>query len=98
MVAQSLIVAVFAARSVVAVALKFGNVFTAVSIIFLNAVTSMCSRCSSAPQLVIEAVKKAKQYGTVVSYDLNYRPSLWKSIGGQKRAQEVNREIANYVE
>jgi len=50
------------------------------------------------PQLVIEAVKKAKQYGTVVSYDLNYRPSLWKSIGGQKRAQEVNREIARSVD
>ena len=42
------------------------------------------------PQLVIECVKKAKQHGTIVSYDLNYRPSLWKSIGGQKRAQEVN--------
>ena len=50
------------------------------------------------PPLVIEAVKKAKQYGTIVSYDLNYRPSLWKSIGGQKRAQEVNREIAKYVD
>ena len=50
------------------------------------------------PQLVIEAVKKAKQYGTVVSYDLNYRPSLWKSIGGQKRAQEVNKEIARSVD
>jgi 2-dehydro-3-deoxygluconokinase len=50
------------------------------------------------PQLVIEAVKQAKQYGTTVSYDLNYRPSLWKSIGGQKRAQEVNREIARYVD
>ncbi|MDR2463548.1 MAG: PfkB family carbohydrate kinase, partial [Verrucomicrobiales bacterium] len=36
--------------------------------------------------------------GTIVSYDLNYRPSLWKSIGGQKRAQEVNREIARYVD
>ena len=50
------------------------------------------------PQLVIEAVKKARQYGTIVSYDLNYRPSLWKSIGGQKRAQEVNQEIAKYVD
>ena len=52
----------------------------------------------STSQLVIEAVKKATQYGTTVSYDLNYRPSLWKSIGGQKRAQEVNREIAQYVD
>ena len=34
----------------------------------------------------------------MVSYDLNYRPSLWKSIGGQKRAQEVNKEIAKYVD
>ncbi len=50
------------------------------------------------PKLVIEAVQKAKQHGTIVSYDLNYRPSLWKSIGGQKRAQEVNREIARYVD
>jgi len=50
------------------------------------------------PQLVIECVKKAKEHGTVVSYDLNYRPSLWKSIGGQQRAQEVNKEIAKYVD
>ena len=49
-------------------------------------------------ELTIEAVKAAKKHGTVVSYDLNYRPSLWKSIGGQKRAQEVNKEIAKYVD
>lgn len=48
--------------------------------------------------LTIEAVKAAKKYGTIVSYDLNYRPSLWKSIGGQKKAREVNREIARYVD
>ncbi len=48
--------------------------------------------------VVIEAVQAAKKYGTIVSYDLNYRPSLWKSIGGQKQAQEVNREIAKYVD
>lgn len=48
--------------------------------------------------VTIEAVKKAKEYGTIVSYDLNYRPSLWKSIGGKAKAQEVNREIAHYVD
>ncbi|MEI7731761.1 MAG: sugar kinase [Verrucomicrobiota bacterium] len=52
----------------------------------------------STPELVIEAVQAAKTHGTIVSYDLNYRPSLWKSIGGQKRAQEVNRKIAQYVD
>jgi len=50
------------------------------------------------PKLVIEGVKAARKHGTVVSYDLNYRPSLWKSIGGQKKAREINREIAKHVE
>lgn len=50
------------------------------------------------PEVVLEAVQAAKKYGTVVSYDLNYRPSLWKSIGGQKKAQEVNKEIAKYID
>jgi len=48
--------------------------------------------------LAIEAVKAAAKHGTIVSYDLNYRPSLWKSIGGQAKAREVNREIARYVD
>jgi 2-dehydro-3-deoxygluconokinase len=52
----------------------------------------------SAAALTIEAVKAAHQFGTVVSYDLNYRPSLWKTIGGLDKAQEVNREIAKYVD
>ncbi|NLP14589.1 MAG: sugar kinase [Clostridium sp.] len=50
------------------------------------------------PEVVVEAVKTAKKYGTIVSYDLNYRPSLWNSIGSKSRAQEVNREIAPYVD
>ena len=47
---------------------------------------------------MIEAVKAAKKYGTIVSYDLNYRPSLWKEIGGKAKAQEVNKEIARYID
>src|SRR6188768_2958753 len=50
------------------------------------------------PAVAKEAMEAAHRHGTIVSYDLNYRPSLWKSIGGQKRAQEVNREIAKYVD
>jgi len=52
----------------------------------------------STAALTIEAVKAAKKHGTVVSYDLNYRPSLWKTIGGLKKAQQVNREIAGHVD
>jgi 2-dehydro-3-deoxygluconokinase len=50
------------------------------------------------PEVVIEAMQAAQDHGTVVSYDLNYRPSLWKTNGGKERAQEVNREIAKYVD
>ncbi|MDO9337254.1 MAG: sugar kinase [Caulobacter sp.] len=49
-------------------------------------------------QAVIEAVKVARKYGTIVSYDLNYRASLWKSQGGKPGAQAINREIAQYVD
>jgi 2-dehydro-3-deoxygluconokinase len=42
-------------------------------------------------------MKVARKYGTIVSYDLNYRPSLWKTLGGKKQAQEVNRRIAPHV-
>jgi 2-dehydro-3-deoxygluconokinase len=45
-----------------------------------------------------EAMAAARRHGTIVSYDLNYRPSLWKSIGGQARAREVNRDLAPLVD
>lgn len=49
-------------------------------------------------ELTEEAVAAAQKHGTIVSYDLNYRPSLWKSIGGHAKAQEVNRNIAKNVD
>lgn len=48
--------------------------------------------------LVIEAMEAAHAAGTVISYDLNFRPSLWKSQGGTARAVEVNRRIASLVD
>ena len=48
--------------------------------------------------LAEEALAAAKRHGVVTSYDLNYRPSLWKAIGGQAKAQEVNRRIAKNVD
>ena len=50
------------------------------------------------PEVVIEAVKTAKKYGTIVSYDLNYRPSLWNFHGGKDKAQQVNKQIAKYID
>jgi 2-dehydro-3-deoxygluconokinase len=45
-----------------------------------------------------EAMQAARRHGAIVSYDLNYRPSLWKSIGGTTRAAAVNRELVQHVD
>ena len=50
------------------------------------------------PEVVLEAVTAARRHGVVISYDLNYRPSLWKDHGGSERAIEVNRAIAPMVD
>lgn len=50
------------------------------------------------PGVIEAAMKSARKYNTKISYDLNYRPSLWSAIGGQKKAQEVNKKIAPFVD
>jgi 2-dehydro-3-deoxygluconokinase len=61
------------------------------------------------PTVIEAAMAAARRAGTIISYDLNYRPSLWRAIGGQdrlrgggrvdlERAQEVNRRLARYVD
>lgn len=57
-----------------------------------------CALSETTPQVAAEAMKAARKYGTVISYDLNYRDSLWRSIGGQARAQEVNRNLAPMID
>jgi 2-dehydro-3-deoxygluconokinase len=52
----------------------------------------------TAAEVALEAVQAARRHGTLVSYDLNYRPSLWSAFGGQTRAREVNRAIAPFVD
>lgn len=57
-----------------------------------------CALSESTPEVAQEAMEIAKKHGTMISYDLNYRDSLWRSIGGQAKAQEVNRELGKYVD
>jgi 2-dehydro-3-deoxygluconokinase len=52
----------------------------------------------STPLVAKEAMEAAKKHGTVISYDLNYRDSLWRSFGGQQRAREVNRGLAPLID
>lgn len=53
---------------------------------------------ASTPDVIEAAMAAAKRFGTVISYDLNYRPSLWQAVGGAQRAREVNRRLARYVD
>jgi len=48
--------------------------------------------------VIIEAMECAKKYGTVTSFDLNFRPSLWQSAGGTEKAKQVNRKVAPLVD
>ena len=64
--------------------LHTGGVFTALS--------------ESTAAVAKTAMQVAKKYGTIVSYDLNYRPSLWADSGGKAKCQEVNRDLAQYVD
>lgn len=50
------------------------------------------------PDVIEAAMVAARKHGTVISYDLNYRPSLWQAVGGKARAQEVNRHLATMVD
>jgi 2-dehydro-3-deoxygluconokinase len=57
-----------------------------------------CALSETTPEVAVEAMECAQKHGVIVSYDLNYRDSLWRSFGGKKRAQEINRRIAPYVD
>ena len=50
------------------------------------------------PLLAREAMTAARRNKVVVSYDLNYRPSLWKGIGGAEKAREINRDLAGLAD
>jgi 2-dehydro-3-deoxygluconokinase len=57
-----------------------------------------CALSETTPEVAAEAMQAARRHGVIVSYDLNYRASLWKSIGGKERAQAVNRRLAPLVD
>jgi 2-dehydro-3-deoxygluconokinase len=57
-----------------------------------------CALSESTPEVALEAMQAARKHGAIVSYDLNYRESLWKTIGGKQRAQQVNRSLAPLVD
>lgn len=57
-----------------------------------------CALSETTPPVAIAAMQAARRHGTIISFDLNYRDSLWQSIGGKARARDVNRELALLVD
>ena len=74
------------------------HIFGALGVRWLHTGGIFAALSESTPEVIEEAMIAAKKHGTIVSYDLNYRPSLWQSIGGKDKAQEVNRRLAQYVD
>jgi len=74
------------------------HLFGALGVRWLHTGGIFAALSETTPEVVAEAVLAASRHGTVVSYDLNYRPSLWKGIGGVDRAREVNRELARHID
>ncbi len=87
-----------AASQLTADAVDWEHVFGDLGVRWLHTGGIYAGLSEAAHQNALAAVTAAAKHGTVVSYDLNYRPSLWKAIGGQERAREVNREIARHVD
>ncbi len=57
-----------------------------------------CALSETTPLVALEAMEAAKKHGALISYDLNYRESLWKAIGGKAKAQEINQMLAPFVD
>ena len=58
----------------------------------------LCALSPEAPTLALEAMQAARRHRVAVSFDCNYRPSLWAAQGGRARAIEVNRALMPFVD
>ncbi len=74
------------------------NIFGSLGVRWFHTGGIYCALSPSAPEVAMEAMQSARKHGAIVSYDLNYRDSLWKSFGGKERAREVNRKLAAFVD
>jgi len=87
-----------AASQLVAGQIDWDHIFGELGVRWFHTGGIYAALSDTTPAVVEEALVAAKRHGTIVSYDLNYRPSLWRAIGGKQRAQEVNRALARHVD
>ncbi len=74
------------------------TIFGRLGVRWLHSGGIFCALGESTPAVARAAFEAAKRHGTIVSYDLNYRESLWRSFGGRARAREVNRALMGSVD
>ena len=87
-----------AASQLTADEVDFDHLFGDLGVRWLHTGGIYAALSDTAAATTLAAVRAAHHHGAVVSYDLNYRPSLWRAIGGQPRAQQVNQAVARYVD
>jgi 2-dehydro-3-deoxygluconokinase len=78
--------------------INWNHIFRDLGVRWFHTGGIFCALSDSTPAVAMEAMRAACENGVIVSYDLNYRDSLWKSYGGKKQAQQVNRQLAAYVD
>ncbi|WP_286153479.1 sugar kinase [Sporofaciens musculi] len=76
----------------------FDHIFGELGVRWLHTGGIYAALSEQSGETLLRAIRTAKKYGTIVSYDLNYRPSMWSGIGGLNKARQVNKEIARYVD
>ncbi|HVQ91037.1 MAG TPA: sugar kinase [Mycobacteriales bacterium] len=78
--------------------IDFDRLFGTLGVRWLHTGGIYAALSDTTPAVIETAMAAAKRHGTIISYDLNYRPSLWQAIGGKPRAQQVNRRLAPLVD
>ena len=78
--------------------INWNHIFRELGVRWFHTGGIFCALSTSTPAVAMEAMRAARENGVIVSYDLNYRDSLWKSYGGKKQAQQTNRQLAAYVD
>jgi 2-dehydro-3-deoxygluconokinase len=78
--------------------INWNHIFGELGVRWFHTGGIFCALSDSTPAVAMEAMRAAHENGVIVSYDLNYRDSLWKSYGGKKQAQLVNCQLAAYVD
>jgi 2-dehydro-3-deoxygluconokinase len=78
--------------------LDFAELFGQAGARFFHTGGVFAALSTGTPAVARAAMQAAQAHGTRVSYDLNYRDSLWRAVGGKTKAVEVNRSLMPYVD